>query len=74
MTLTWTAPTTGGAVTGYTLELGIASGVTNASYPLTAATTVTTPALPRGTYFMRIKAKNAAGTSAPSNEVKLVVP
>jgi len=74
MTLTWTAPTTGGAVTGYTLELGIASGVTNASYPLTAATTVTTPALPRGTYFMRIKAKNAAGTGAPSNEVKLVVP
>ena len=74
MTLTWTAPTTGGAVTGYTLELGIASGVTNASYSLSAVTTVTTPALPRGTYFMRIKAKNAAGTGAPSNEVRLVVP
>ena len=74
MTLTWNAPTTGGSVTGYTLELGVASGVTNASYPLPAATTVTTPALPWGTYFMRIKAKNSIGTSAPSNEVRLVVP
>jgi hypothetical protein len=33
-----------------------------------------TAVLPRGTYFLRVRAKNGSGTSTPSNEVRLVVP
>jgi hypothetical protein len=36
-------------------------------------TSVGTPA-PPGTYFVRIRAQNACGTSAPSNEQAITVP
>jgi hypothetical protein len=76
MTLAWKAPTTGGAVVNYILELGTATGLTNGgSYPIPPTTTTVTTALPpKGAYFMRIRAKNGAGLSAPTNEVSLTVP
>ena len=76
LTLSWNAPTGGGSVAGYILEVGSVSGSSNGgSYPLPASSTTLSTALPpRGTYFMRIRAQNSAGAGAPSNEVKLVVP
>jgi hypothetical protein len=76
LTLRWTAPTIGGSPTGYLLEIGSAPGLTDrGSFPLPVSPTALTDRLPaRGTYFMRIRAQNAYGTSPPTNEVRLVVP
>src|SRR6185503_8066429 len=75
-TLVWSAPTTGGAVTAYILEVGLAPGLKNlGAFTLPASpTTVTTGMPPRGTYYFRVKAQNGSGTSASTNEVKLIVP
>ncbi|MGH8981959.1 MAG: fibronectin type III domain-containing protein, partial [Acidimicrobiales bacterium] len=63
VTLSWTAPTSGGsAITGYVvLETGtsITVGGTPRTYQVTGLTPVTT-------YKFKIEAKNAAGTSTPS--------
>jgi len=40
----------------------------------TPATTLAAPGVAAGTYFLRIRARNACGTSAPSNEAVAVVP
>jgi hypothetical protein len=70
VTLTWTAAAN--APTNYILQAGFASGQTAAAFSVGPSTTVTAPAGP-GTYFVRIVAINADGTSPPSNEVVVVV-
>jgi predicted phage tail protein len=74
VTFGW-APGVGGP-TSYVLEAGSAPGLSNIATFKTgsAATTVSFSNVPRGTYFVRLRAVNAAGTSAASNEVRLVVP
>ena len=76
LTLSWKAPTSGAIVTGYVLEGGTTSGAANlGSFTLAALSTALTSTVPsKGTYFLRIKAKSGAGTGAPTNEVKRVVP
>lgn len=70
----WSAPTTGGAVGGYVLQAGLAPGfaVPIASVPV-AATGLVIPGVPPGTYYLRVVALNAGGSSAPSNEATLTV-
>ncbi len=69
VTFNWTAPTGGGAVSQYMLEAGSGQGLSNlASAALGNQTSVTVNA-PAGTYYVRLRATNAAGMSAPSNEV-----
>jgi hypothetical protein len=73
---TWTAPSllNGGAPTSYLLEAGFAPGATAITLPIAGTgTRFTVPGVPPGTYFVRIKAVNAHGTSLASNEVMLVV-
>ncbi len=72
VSLTWNAPSTGGAAVSYIVEAGSSAGSANLG---TAATTATAlaGAVPAGQYFVRVRAVNAAGTSAPSSEVVLNV-
>jgi hypothetical protein len=74
--LTWEAPAGGTLVAGYIVDVGSAPGLSNlGSYSFPASSTMVVGAAPpRGTYYMRVRAQNGAGASAPSNEVKLVAP
>jgi hypothetical protein len=76
--LVWTAPTIQDApVLGYVIEVGSrANFVTPDLANLdtgNAATSLTAPLVPPGTYFVRVRARNALGLSAPSNEIQVVV-
>ena len=75
VTLTWSAPTTGSVPTQYVLEAGTSSGSSNAGvFTLAASPTAATFAnVPNGTFYVRIRAVSAAGTSPPSNEVVVIV-
>jgi hypothetical protein len=75
VTLGWSAPASGGTVTSYVVEAGRAPGdssvtVTDTGSPSTRLTAV---AVTFGTYVVRVKARNSAGTSGPSNEVVILV-
>ena len=75
-TFSWTAPLSGGAPSGYVLLAGTTPGFSTpfAALPVPAsATSLAIPGVPAGTYYLRLVAQNAGGTSAPSNEVTLTV-
>lgn len=73
VTLSWGAAA--GNATTYLVEAGTASGLSNIGTLPTGHldTTFTTPA-PPGTYFVRVRAANAFGASAPTNDVVVTVP
>jgi predicted phage tail protein len=73
LTFTWVAAVTGGAPTSYVVEAGSAFGSANlATVPVTGRSFTYTP-VPDGSYFLRVRAINAAGASAPSADVMIVV-
>jgi predicted phage tail protein len=73
VSLSWTAGT-GGAPTSYTLAVSATpGGAALVTVPLTG-TSVLFANVPPGTYYLRLTATNAAGTSGPSAVVTLVVP
>jgi hypothetical protein len=69
----WNAAT--GSPTTYVIEAGSQSGLANlANSDLgSAATTMTAAGVGAGTYYVRVRAKNAFGISGPSNEVIVTV-
>ncbi len=69
VTFTWAAPTTGGVATSYVVEAGTARGLANLGTATTTATSVAVSGVPTGQYFVRVRARNAVGTSAPSADV-----
>lgn len=71
--ITWTPPATGGSATGYLLDASTVSGTTNIGSVPTVAPGIAVPAVPPGQYFVRVRATNAAGTSASSNELTINV-
>ena len=75
VTLTWTAPAGVDAPTSYLVQAGSSAGLTDlANFDTgTAATSLAVFNVPAGTYFIRIRATNSAGTSGPSNEFQLAV-
>jgi hypothetical protein len=69
--LVWSAVA---GATDYVVEAGTAAGATDVvAAPVGAVTSIGTGAGP-GVYFVRIRARNACGTSAVSNEVVVRVP
>jgi hypothetical protein len=71
VTLAWGA--SAGAA-GYSVEVGSSTGLANLGvFPVGVVTNLSAPA-PAGRYFVRLRAANACGMSAPSNEVDITVP
>jgi predicted phage tail protein len=71
VSLAWTAAA--GNATSYILEAGTSAGASNlANADLGLATQFMTVA-PNGTYFLRIRARNACGLGPASHEVTLIV-
>ncbi|WP_395700282.1 hypothetical protein [Aquabacterium sp.] len=75
VTLSWTAPATGEAPTAYLVEAGSAPGRADVALLPTgsAATSFATQGLPQGQHYLRVRAMNAAGTSASSDEAVVTV-
>ena len=75
MTLNWGTPASGDPVTTYVIEAGSVPGLANLANFTTnsTATTFSASGIGNGTYYVRVRAQNAGGTSAPSNESTLVV-
>ncbi len=72
VTLSWTAPDA--LVDRYLLEVGTTSGQTNLlTATIAGSQTSFAAAAPPATYYVRGRAVNACGTSAPSGEVSLTV-
>lgn len=73
LTLTWADATSGGVPTGYVVEAGSATGLSNiATIPVTSRAFTYQP-VPNGFYFLRVRARNAAGLGPASAERMLVV-
>jgi Viral BACON domain len=75
VTLTWTGPVGGDAPASYIVEAGSAAGrVDLANFDTgTSATSLIANGVAAGTYFVRVRARNSAGTSGLSNEIVLTV-
>ena len=72
VSLSWNPPNTGGAAASYIVEAGSSQGSANLGTVTTTATTVA-GAVPTGQYFVRVRAANGVGTSAPSSDIVLNV-
>ena len=73
-TLSWIAPAGDGedAPTGYVVEAGSASGLTNlATVPLGNVTSFQAVNVPSGVYYVRVRAVNELGVGVPSDEIVL---
>lgn len=75
VSLSWLAPSSGGTATSYILEAGTSAGLSNLVNFDTgsSATTYSTTRVSAGSYYVRVRAKNACGTSAPSNDALVYV-
>src|SRR5687768_102508 len=71
VTLSWGA--SGNNPTEYVLQAGAAPGQTFFEQVLNGSTTTFSASAGAGTYYVRVVAVNADGTSAPSNEVTVVL-
>lgn len=71
--LSWLAPP-GGGVVDYVVEAGSAPGAVDLYNGPVGASTAVAAVVPPRVYFIRVRARNAGGVSAPSNEVIVHVP
>lgn len=63
------------AATRYVVEVGSAPGSTDiTTFDAGVAPTLTVPAAPPGRYYVRVRAENVSGRSAPSSDIVVDVP
>jgi hypothetical protein len=75
VTLNWSAPVGGDSVSTYVIEVGNTPGTNNVgTFVAPGSASTFQREAPPGTYYVRVFARNACGTSAPSNEVVVTVP
>lgn len=75
VTLSWSAPAGGTAPTAYVIEAGSASGLADlATFVADTTPSVVVTGVPAGRYYVRVRARNGAGTGTPSTELVVVVP
>jgi hypothetical protein len=74
VTLTWNAPASGGPPQSYVLQAGYSSGESNIGTMQTGPSASFVVRAPPGSYFVRVRAANAAGVGPPSAELRVVVP
>jgi predicted phage tail protein len=74
-TFAWNPPasTTAGAPVSYVIDAGFSPGGTVVSLPAGSGTSFSIPGIPTGTFYLRVRAVNAAGSSPPSNELTLTM-
>jgi hypothetical protein len=75
VTLAWNMPDEGPAANGFIIDVGSAPSLSNYGSFDTGSNATSINAAPpsAGTYYVRIRARNAFGVSGPSNEEKLVI-
>ena len=71
--ITWAPPTSGGTPSGYRLEAGYAPGAANAAYQHDR-NRFAAAGVPPATYYVRVRAFNAAGLGPASPEITIAVP
>lgn len=69
LTLTWGAPPPAAGVSGYVVQAGSATGLTDVACVGVNARALTFAPVATGYYFLRVRAMNAHGLGPPSNEV-----
>lgn len=74
VTLAWMPPGTGGSPASYVVEAGSAPGLSNLASVPVIGTSFVASGVPRGTYYVRVRAVNAAGSGPPTADVTVVVP
>jgi hypothetical protein len=75
VTLTWTPGAGGGAPATFEVEAGLNPGAaTLGAFPVGLTSQAAVPNVPNGIYFVRLYARNTAGRSPASNEVRVDVP
>jgi hypothetical protein len=73
--LTWSAPSAGETVSNYIIEAGSMSGSNNqGTFVAPGNRTTFEREATAGTYYVRVFARNACGTSPPSQEVTVTIP
>ncbi|MDH4063580.1 MAG: carboxypeptidase regulatory-like domain-containing protein, partial [Acidobacteriota bacterium] len=72
VTLNWYSPLEGGLATSYVVEAGLAPGAPLLFLPTAQRYFVASPVGP-GRYYVRVRAVNSHGTSAPSEEILVIV-
>ncbi|MGE0041460.1 MAG: fibronectin type III domain-containing protein [Vicinamibacterales bacterium] len=74
LALSWAAPAGGCPSTSYRLEAGSGSGASDlANMDVGPSTSFTTSGVPAGMYYLRVRARNAAGTGPASPETVATV-
>jgi len=75
VSLNWAPPVGADPVSTYVIEAGNTPGTNNVgTFVAPGSASTFQREAPPGTYYVRVFARNACGTSAPSNEVVVTVP
>ena len=70
----WTPPSSGGTPAAYRFEAGYSLGAANAAVVSTAVPGFSAAGVPAATYYVRVRALNAAGASPATADLVVTVP